>query len=179
MRDTYATTQAVAVRRQTDTMRGVASLAKLIGEIGADPVRVTWEWWLSLSNNDPDDEHWPVVARQGWDKQFGGNVGDHLDPSVPAADLLALTELGAEVRHYVDKHVAHAEASAPTVTLTLDDIHDAVGAIGELFVKYANLLTGALWASLEPAIQHNWKAAFAVPWMAPHESEGSIHAGSS
>lgn len=37
MRDTYATTQAVAVRRQADTHKDVASLGKLIEEVTEDP----------------------------------------------------------------------------------------------------------------------------------------------
>ncbi len=54
MRDTYATTQAVAVRRQADTHRDVASLAKLIQEIRDEPTKITREFWLSMwDSTDP------------------------------------------------------------------------------------------------------------------------------
>lgn len=43
------------------------------------------------------------------------------------------------MREYVDKHVAHAEASPPEVTLTLTEVHDAIDVIGHLFKKYSNL----------------------------------------
>lgn len=171
MRDTYATTQAVAVRRQADLTRGVASLGKLIEEIGDDPSRVTKAFWLG--HNEGADAYWLRVAEKAWGDDFGGDVDAHLDPSVPTADLVALTDVGDSVRHYVDKHVAHADASAPEVTLTLGDIHDAIDVIGRLFSKYSNLLTGVAWASLVPAIQHNWKAAFAVPWMKPRQRDPS------
>ena len=74
------------------------------------------------------------------------------------------------MRHYVDKHVAHADAAAPAVTLTLDEVHDAIDTIGQLFKKYDFLIQGVSWAVLDPVIQHNWKAAFTVPWMKLHDS---------
>lgn len=165
MSDTYATTQAVAVRRQADTMQGVASLGKLIEEISDDATRLTREVWMAL--NDDADPYWVGVAERNWTEHYGGRVHDHLDPAIAVADLDALRHAAASVRHYVDKHVAHAEASPPAVTLTLTEVHDTIDTIGHLFKKYAFLLTGKGWGSLDPAIQHPWQAAFTVPWMAP------------
>jgi hypothetical protein len=45
VRDTYAITQAVAVRRQVDTHRDAARLGKLISEIGDDASGLTREFW--------------------------------------------------------------------------------------------------------------------------------------
>jgi hypothetical protein len=53
--------------------------------------------------------------------------------------------------------------------LTLNEVHEAIDTIGHLFKKYDFLIQGVGWAVLEPAIQHNWKAAFTVPWMKPLE----------
>jgi hypothetical protein len=94
MRDTYGTTQAIAVRRQADTGRGVASLGKLIEEISDDAGRLTREF-------------------------------------------------------------------------TLDEVHEAVDVIGKLFERYYNLLTASFFTELVPVIQHDWMAAFRVPWMPP------------
>ncbi len=82
MRDTYATTQAVAVRRQADTMRGVASLAKLIEEISGDSSRVARNWWLSLGSDGPDDGIGAQFLRDNWDRHFAGTVCAHLDPAL-------------------------------------------------------------------------------------------------
>ncbi|MGZ3392393.1 MAG: hypothetical protein ACXVCF_22770, partial [Isosphaeraceae bacterium] len=104
-RDLYAITQAIAIRRQADLHPDVASLAKLLVEVRDNPEPVTPAFWLSLWD-DPDDE---MFAKRQWDKDYGGEVGDHLDPAMPAADYEELMEAGASVKNYVDKHVAHAD----------------------------------------------------------------------
>ena len=100
MRDTYATTQAVAVRRQADTMRGVASLGRLIQEVGADAGRITRDFFLTHQSSE--DPYWQHVARQNWAEAYAGAVDDHLDPVIPEADLAELTTVAAKVRHFVD-----------------------------------------------------------------------------
>lgn len=172
MRDTYVVTQAVAVRRQADTHPDAASLGKLLNEVAADSSRLTRDRWLGLWN-DPDDPFMRMSAERAWKDQFGGNVGDHLDPEIPEADLAALTAAAGKVRGYVDKHVAHADAAAvsKSVTLTVHEMHEAVDVIGGQFKRYYNLLTASSWASLVPAIQHDWKAIFRQPWMRPRASE--------
>lgn len=40
-----------------------------------------------------------------------------------------------------------------------------IDVIGELFKRYYNLLTASSYVMLEPVIQHDWLAAFRVPWM--------------
>ena len=166
MRDTYATTQAVAVRRQADTNRDAASLGKLIEEIRDDPSRITREFWIGLWDEPPFGfEH--VIAQKGWAEQYGREVRDHLDPAIPAADFEMLRTVAANVKAYVDEHVAHADAAAASVTLTLGDVHAAVEVIGDLFKRYYNLLTAGSYAELVPAIQHDWQAVFRVPWLRP------------
>ena len=164
---TYATTLAVAVRRQADTHRDVATLGKLIEEIRDDAGRITKEFWIGLWDIGDDElKRWD--AERQWAKNFGAG-GDRLEPSIPADDLEALIAAAAKVKHYVDKHVAHADASAvsASVTLTLDEVHETIDVIGELFNKYYGLLTASGWAFLVPAIQYDWKAVFRVPWIGP------------
>jgi hypothetical protein len=169
MRDTYATTQAVAVRRQADTHPDVASLGKLIEQVRDDPVRITREFWLGLWNHDDNDPFSVTLAERAWADHYGGNVGEHLDPSIPAADFDKLTAAASSVKTYVDQHVAHADAAvvSANVTLTLTEVHDAVEVIGDLFRRYYTLFTAADMALLVPVIQHDWMAAFRVPWMRP------------
>jgi hypothetical protein len=167
MRDTYGTTQAVAVRRQADTHRDAASLGKLIQEIRAYASRITKDLWLGMWGSFEDDRFGVerAMAENAWDEHYGGNVGTHLDPAIPTADLETLTVDAAKVKRYVDQHVAHADAVQARVTLTLEEVHAAIDAIGHLFRKYYNLLTASSFVTLEPAIQHNWKAALQLPWM--------------
>lgn len=111
-----------------------------------------------------------MEAERAWATQYAGRVGRHLDPSIPAADFAKLTDAAADVKAYVDRHVAHTEKPprvAAGVTLTLKDVHDDIDVIGDLFKKYFNLLTGSSYLFLEPEIQHDWMAVFQQPWMRP------------
>jgi hypothetical protein len=165
MRDTYATTQAVAVRRQADTDPRAASLAKLIEEIRDDPSRMTRAHWL---------DHWkagvPIaraIGEASWNTNFAGAVGTHLDPAIPAADFDALQAAASRVKKYVDRHVAHSDGrpSSVAVTATLTEVHEAIDVIGGLFQRYFNLLTGNS-TQVVPVIPHDWKVVFRQPWIA-------------
>jgi HEPN superfamily AbiU2-like protein len=171
MRDTYAVSQAVAVRRQADTHKDAASLGKLIEEIRDDASRVTREFWVELWD---DSDPWMLrEAERGWTKHFAGGVGNHLDPSIPATDLDVLTAAAFKVKGYVDQHVAHSDASAvpASVTLTLKDVHEVIDTIGHLFKKYNNLLTASTYVFLVPVIEHDWKAIFREPWIRPGSAD--------
>ena len=142
MFDTYAHTAAMAVRRQADTHPDAASLGRLISEIADHPGKLKRDEWSALNEGDPltseEDRYWRLVAEETWAENFGGEVETHLDPAIPRADLERLTEAAREDKDFVDRHVAHADsrAASATVTLTLNEVHDAVSVIGELFVKY-------------------------------------------
>jgi hypothetical protein len=166
MRDTYVDTQAVAVRRQADTHRDAASLGKLIQQIRDDPVKLTCEWWLTLWDT-PANEVDRLFAEGKWAEEFGGSIGRHLDPAIPAADLESLIAASANVKAYVDKYVAHADPSAAStkITLTLQEIHDAIDVIGQCFHRYYLLFTASDIGILVPVIQHDWQAVFRTPWI--------------
>jgi hypothetical protein len=69
--------QASAVRRQADTHRDVASLAKLLSEVRDDCGHLTAEWWVGLwklgDGGRPEHvEFEKTMARDQWHKHFGG-----------------------------------------------------------------------------------------------------------
>ena len=165
MLDTYATTQAVAVRRQADPHPDAASLRNLVEEIGEDPGRLTLEFWLGLWNDASDPIERQIAQRQ-WSEHFGGAVGAHLDPSIPSADPHLLADAATSIRGYVDRNVAHAQSSAvpSEVTLKVADLHAAIDVIGEVFRRYYGLLTASTMYDLVPMIQDDWKAIFRMPW---------------
>jgi hypothetical protein len=174
MKDTYATTQSVAVRRQADTHKDANSLGKLISEIKGDAAKLTRDSWIGLWSDA--DELLLLHAQQGWDVQWAGSVGGHLDPSIPEQDLDRLTTAATAVRHYVDKQVAHSEANVKPAafTLTVGDVHEAIDVIGELFKKYFNLLTASNMVQLVPVMPPGWKAVFAQAWMTPPQSDAYL-----
>jgi hypothetical protein len=175
--DVYAETQAMAVRRQADLHRDVASLGKLLSEVSEEARHLTPEWWIGLWSIDEGDDFERALARRQWNDAFGGAVGVHLDPAIPAADLKRLTEGSEAVRQHVDKHIAHSEdpgpvtkdpgKTAPGDTLTLNEVDDAIDLIGEVFTRYYSLFEAADMVSLEPVIQHDWLAPFREPWIRP------------
>jgi hypothetical protein len=163
--DTYAVTQAVAVRRQIDVHKDVASLGKLISEVAQEPHIITRAFWISLwDTSDPVDVSF---AERAWRKQFGGSTVEYLDPAIPRADLVKAEDLSSGVKQYVDKHLAHSDRKpVPANSLpTLADVHAVIDLLGHLFKKYSNLLTAVSWGTLVPVLQHDWKAPFREPWI--------------
>ena len=167
MLDTYATTQAVAVRRQADRDPQTASLRNLCAELADDASRITRDFWLGLWQ-EPEDQFMRMLAERQWAENFGGGVGDHLDPDLPTADLERLVEAAGSIKDFVDRHIAHSQSSAvpANVTLQVRDLHNAIDVIGEVFQRYYSLLTASSMVVLVPVIQHDWKAIFRQPWMA-------------
>ena len=164
LRDTYGPTQAVAVRRQADTHRDSASLGKLISEIAGDPESVTRAFWISLWE-DPKDPFERDSGEWQWKENYAGEVADHLDPAIPAADRERLSAAAAAVKKYVDENIAHSDKSPAEVEVTFNDVHAAIDTIGELFTKYASLLTAKGWVMLTPVIQNDWEVVFREPWI--------------
>jgi hypothetical protein len=71
------------------------------------------------------------------------------------------------VNDYVNHHVAHSKATRTRKDLTIEQLDVAVDTIGDLFTKYASLLTAKGWALLVPVAQYDWLAPFRVPWIKP------------
>jgi hypothetical protein len=159
----------------------VSSLAKLIEQIRDRPSQITREFWIGRWS-DPSDPYLMMEADRGWNEQYAGAVGDHLDRAIPEVDLETLVSASRKVKEFVDEHIAHsgaglrkatpshpaaAESVPPDVTLTAREVHEVIDVIGDLFRKYYNLLTASSFVFLEPAIQHDWLAVFREPWITP------------
>lgn len=163
-RETYVASQAVAVRRQADTDPRVISLSRLLTELAKDAPRVTraviagiWKPEDAFGERDVDRIY----------GEFAGSVGVHVDPAIPLRDLESLRAGAAKVNAYVDRHLAHLDAKPipPTDLPSLDDLHDAIDVIGNLFKRYHLLFTAADMPFLVPVLQHDWLAPFRQPWI--------------
>jgi hypothetical protein len=160
IRDTYAITQSVAVRRQAERSPRVISLGSLLDEISRDAVRLTREWYLTLY--DADDQHY---ATRSWDRGWFAGPAGHVDPDAIRGDLALLTQESERVRDYVDRHLAHYDRDPLAELPTFEDLNAAVDAIGDLFRKYNALLRAGSWPTLVPIAQYNWLAPFLEPWI--------------
>jgi hypothetical protein len=161
LRETYAKTQAVAIRRQADPSSRVISLGSLVYEISENADSLTRESFLELWGDD--DRHY---GEREFDRLYAGGMGAHLDPAVPLAHLAELRQSAASVKRYVDEHLAHSDARQDPELPTLDDIEKAVGQIGDLFQRYAHLLTAKTYG-LVTILRPEWEAIFHVPWIRP------------
>jgi hypothetical protein len=160
LQDTYAATQAVAVRRQVETSRRVRSLGRLLLELSDDPSRVSRAFFVGLWSDDTR-----AMADEGFDEQFAGSVGTHLDPAIPRADLEDLTDTSESLKAFVEEHVAHSDARPRKGLPSFDDLDAAIDQIGHLLKKYVFLFTAAGLVQLVPVIQHDWEAVFRQPWI--------------
>lgn len=159
--DTYAATQAIAVRRQAEVDPRVISLGVLLHEIADNPERLSRERFLS---------HYDSIARRKWGEpvwteKFGGEVGHHVDPDVVKADLGELGRGTARTKDLVDKHLAHADRKPLANPPTFADLHGAIDSINAQFEKYVLLLTVSTYETLVPVPQYDWLAVFRQPWI--------------
>jgi hypothetical protein len=166
MYETYATTQAAAIRRQVDVRRDTASLLRLLNGAQRGAREITRTYWIDTLWK-ADDRIDRDMARRQWDEQYGGNVGDHLDPAIPKADAAAVSTAGEDVKKYVDTNIAHTSADpvARQVTIKVDDVHQAMNTLAEVFRRYYGLFTASTLATLTPILQQDFFAVFRQPWM--------------
>lgn len=160
LRDTYATSQAAAIRRQAERSARVVSLGRLLGEIEAEPQRLTRQRFVGRWS-----AHEQPRGHKSFSNHFAGDVGDHLDPKIVRADLARLEAEGKKVVEHVDQYVAHTDEKPRAELATFEELNAAITAVGDLFWKYALLLTGDSYATLAPVPQYNWEAIFELPWI--------------
>jgi len=157
---TYYQSQSVAVRRLVDQSRDVISFARLLQSVRAHSQLITRDWWLS-QYADPLDRR---IAAPEWDSEFGGTVGDHLDPRIVQSDLQALRAEVHKVETLVDKVVAHRVLDYSGPMVTQGDLNTAIDRIARLFQKYCKLLLVVDQILIPPATK-KVMATFSVPWV--------------
>jgi predicted nucleic acid-binding protein len=168
MAQNYATTQAVAVRRQDDKGQSVVSLSRLLSDIADHPETLSRQRYVALY---PKGMQW--VGDKEFDK-FAGGDGDLVDADAVRADLDLLHSNSEAIRTYVNKRIAHHEESPPPifVTPTFSDLDEAIDTLGSLLSRYALLLTGVSRSVIAPVPQYDWLAPFRIPWLV--EGDGNV-----
>lgn len=166
MFETYAITQASAVRRQADSRTDVDSLMRLIMDLRRGAAALTKTWWVETLW-DPSHPIGRYEAERQWGEDFGGGVIEHLDPAIPDADAADLTTAAEKVKRYVDENVAHTARAPkePAASLQLADVHEAMETVDRLFRRYYGLLMCAGWMTTTPVELDDFYAPFRVPWM--------------
>jgi hypothetical protein len=157
----YATTQSVAVRRQTDLDDRSVSVARLLTNMAANPNVMT----RSRHNSMYDDEgHWQRRANATFDK-YAGEGADTIAPERYQADLDEFQTIAQPIKDYVDRMVAHNDQRELTDLPTYEDLNAAIDLLEWLLNKYMVLLKATGVPSADPVHQADWKAAFRVAWL--------------
>ncbi len=157
----YATTQAAAVRRQTDIGRDAISIAKLLTHMAAHPAVMTRERFLALWG---DEAHWQRRGAEQFDR-YGEEGADVIAAERYSADLERFQETARPIKDYVDRHVAHNDQRELTRPPTFAELNAAIDLLEELLNKYMVLLTATGVPSADPVHQADWKDAFRVAWL--------------
>jgi hypothetical protein len=171
VRNTYGVTQAATIRRQAEVdPPRVVSLASLLSEIRSEPERLTRQRFVDLYDPERKD-----LGQEAFNEKFAGEASDHADPDIVQADIDVLRSTAETVERYVDRHIAHIDRKRlKTLPATFGDLDRAIDTIGELFTKYALLLTASTWWTLVPVPQHDWLAVFSQAWLCEDDEEGGF-----
>ena len=145
------------MRRLADDRRGVVSLASLIKDLRKHAMDITADWWARLQ---------PGADIRDF-RRFQAAGTAHFDAAIASADLGRLADAVAQVKKYVDQHLAHRDQNPSKEIPTFGDIHAAMDSVGEVFRKYHLLLTGAERFVMVPVPHIGWDLPFTVPWLPP------------
>lgn len=157
----YATTQALAIRRQSDTGSHAVSLAKLLTNMAAHPHVMTRERFADLWG---DEEHWRDRANEQFDR-CAGEGAKTIDADRYRVDADRFQEAARPIKDYVDRLVAHNDQRELEDVPSYKELNAAIDLLEELLNKYMVLLKATGVPSADPVHQADWKAAFRVPWL--------------
>lgn len=157
----YATTQAIAVRRQTDLDKKALSMARLVSSMAANPSVMTRARFASLFG---DEDHWQEHANEQYDK-YAGDGADTIASDRYQSDLDEFLAVAQPIKDYVDRIVAHNDQRELTDLPTFADLNAAIDCLEKLLNKYMVLLKATSVPSADPVHQADWKAAFRVAWL--------------
>lgn len=155
----YATTMAVGIRRQRDIDPRVISMARLLQDLRDNATAVTRAWFVATYEGSPLG---PEVGDKDFDT-FAPGGGPHLDSAIVQRDLDALQRLAAPLKKYVDKRIAHHDATGSGVKATYGELDASLDEFRRLLQRYFLLLKqGALSPDVVNLMP--WTDIFLAPW---------------
>lgn len=157
---TYATSQAVAVRRLSEQSSRVVSFGRLLEEISQNPEAISKDWWLGLSPNRSTSQ---MFNDRDWARYDPSGRG-YLDRGIPAEDLAALEIVVGGVKDYVDVHLAHRDRRG-RADITFRDLSLAIDHLGEVLNKYSGILQDKDRSILVPIPDGDLFAPLRVAWL--------------
>jgi AbiU2 len=165
----YGRSQAVAVRRQTDTNPQSVTLRVLLAELEADRHRITREWWVGQfewGHQGLGDRNFDQWAYLDPDAPADSETGTELSALRIRHDIERLEAAASSIREHVDKVIAHSDRKRPATTPTFADLDAAIDVLGDVFTSYYCLLTLNSLVKLDATPQYDRLGPFRLPWIA-------------
>lgn len=131
----YYREAALGIRRMVDGDRRTGSFKRLLQKMAEEPKLLAAEWFLGDSTGERRRELDLAFKAEADTLNFG-----HLNPTVPRADLAALTGKTAGIKCYVDQHVTHAQLDPHSTMPPPSDVDEALDLLARLLDKYTFLL---------------------------------------
>lgn len=163
---TYATTQAVGVRRQADERGKVSTLGWLLTSITKHVGVMTRQRFRYLHRNSADFVQ--KTADRTFD-DFAGDGGRFVSAKKVQADLAHLQAMAAGTKAFVDTRIAHLDPRPNIAPPTFGELDAAIEELGRILERYTLLLKAEGLTSATPGLQYDWHSAFTVPWIIPRD----------
>jgi hypothetical protein len=163
----YASSLAMAIRRQTDTDNDVHSLAKLIKEIHDNPAEIQRTWYRELWRRKGREEI-ASIADAEFTRLAGG--GAYFNPSIADDDLIILHQVSERIVKLADRAVAHSSKQPIPSDVGFEEMDECLEAFKGLLQKYI-LLLEAVGNYLEPTPAIDWEEIFTRAWITTDEPD--------
>jgi len=156
----YVDGQAIAVRRIADPKAGhrEISLGRLLADISKNCGVMSRSRFVGLHSDGIPQE----IAIKTYDELFGDG-GTDMSMDKLEQTIARLEEASRSIREFADRFVAHTDNRGMEALPTFDDLDRAIDEIGRVLQDVTLLLEAASLATVEPAIQVDWKHPFRGP----------------
>lgn len=168
LRETYANSIAIGIRRLFDPDRRSLSLMKLMWEVHDNCHLLTRRRYVHLYKafNSSDPSYLRRIASRDFDR-LAGKGSLRFSKKTIRKDIAALTYDGRikRVRNFVNKSLAHNNLKPLRRLPTYHDLDKALGHVEHMVKRYSALLFAQGWLTMSPIILDNWTALFKIPWI--------------
>jgi predicted Zn-dependent protease len=173
LRNTYAASALMGVRRQVKIDKDSISFAKLLREICDNPEILSRTRYFAHYKGSSVEE---IAKRLGTTvekyrsqdfDQFAVKAGDHVDPELIKLDLEKLKSKAQKCEKYADQRVAHFDKKAISIIPRFTDLDSCIDYLEILIKKYYLLFRASVLTRILPESQneYDWKAIFKEAWI--------------
>ncbi len=173
LRNIYAASALMGVRKQVKIDKDSISFAKLLQEICDTPKILSRTRFFANYKGSTVEKIAKLMGStveefesRNFD-QFAGKTGDHVDPELIKLDLGELKSKAQKCEEYADRRVAHFDIKAISNIPTFADLDKCIDFLEMLIKKFYLLFRASSLTRILPVSQnkYDWKAIFKEVWL--------------